>query len=189
MLKLNPMSNKPFSVAMLLVSCLALSGCASAPPEEQFSCKGTDWFELGRRDGTAGQATSFIETHRKECSKEFNQQTEAYYMNGYNKGLVDYCSVENGFVLGRAGQPMKPVCPSPMDRSFMIGFNRGQRVYQLERANTQIERKISSINQQLKNKSVRTDQKEALTTELSQLENVRLQNNKELGRIEKRSQL
>src|SRR6185503_17308749 len=99
----------------LLLSTLALmfiSGCAATKVAEKAPCDQTDWYEIGRRDGSQGSPTEKLTSHEKTCRRDFRSEWEKLYTNGRNAGLVEYCDQKNAYELGRMGVKYYYVCPS-----------------------------------------------------------------------------
>ena len=170
---------------LFLVSFLSLLGCQSSP--KKTVCESTDWYELGRRNGTSG-LNSQMDNERRRCVGHFDTTNEAIYVNGYNNGLAEYCSIDNGYSLGKAGATANKVCPRPTDEPFLAGYARGKKVRELERMNETLDRKISSVSQKLKSakeKTAKTSEHNQLMSELSSLEQERQANQRRMGQIEK----
>ena len=107
-------------------------GCASSSSSNtsitKTNCGSMDWFEYGRRDGSKGAPKEQIDSYRKLCGNEFDSSSETLYVNGRNSGLVEYCSPQNGFEIGRMGAAYLYVCPSLMEPAFINEMRRGQRI-------------------------------------------------------------
>lgn len=67
-------------------SLLALSGCSAMT---QTACGGTNWYDVGERDGLFGGPPR-IETYAYQCAKQNVQVSEADYMNGWWIGNATY---------------------------------------------------------------------------------------------------
>jgi hypothetical protein len=167
---------------VVFFSALILSACSTTPPE-QASCDQQDWYELGRRDGTQGIPSDRLTQHRNTCRKDsFKAEWDTMYTNGRNAGLVDYCSTDNGYELGRQGSTYFYVCPSTMEPLFLSGYRRGQQARNLEleikKLDTRIETTVQKIVQ-----SASGYERNQLTSELEQLKKLRAQNDLKLSRI------
>lgn len=121
--------------ALILLIATLVSGCATKPLVA--GCEQRDWFELGRTDGAVGASESQLQNHTRQCRTEFHSEWETMYTNGRNAGLVEFCSAENAYELGRMGQTYLYVCPSTMESKFLAEYRRGQRSRELEIANKQ----------------------------------------------------
>ena len=127
---------------------LALTGCISPSPEV-ITCQQRDWYEVGRRKGASGQPLSSLEaqTEQDPCFK--SKTLHALYENGYQLGLLEFCTEDNAYELGRSGQKYFHVCPAEIELSFIDSYRRGQRVYALENNNRSIDIQIQELYGQL----------------------------------------
>jgi hypothetical protein len=66
---------------LILVSCLALSGCATMSSED---CRSTDWYRLGERDGETGP--SLIDDYSAQCAAHGVRPDAARYSEGQKSG-------------------------------------------------------------------------------------------------------
>lgn len=113
----------------LLSTFLTFIGCASSSSTSvsKTNCASMDWFEYGRRDGSRGAPKEQIEQYKGICGSEFNSQSEILYVNGRNSGLVEYCTPQNGYEVGKMGGTYLYVCPSLVEPAFISEMRRGQR--------------------------------------------------------------
>lgn len=164
----------------ILVTCLALlalSGCISAL--EKPSCAQMDWYEIGRSDGAQGMGLEALAKHKETCGESFSANGETIYINGRNSGLVEYCSEENGFDMGRMGVLYTYVCPSTMEPQFLAQYEKGQNARMLEMENAKLDARIAMIFQRL-NIAQSNGEKADLNFELKTIQRLRAQNSKTL---------
>ena len=168
-----------YQIFMTLMFAVAVfSGCASKPTVA--GCEQRDWFELGRRqDGAQGATEDQLSKHARSCGKEFRPDWETMYTNGRNAGLVEYCTPENAFELGKMGLAYMFVCPSTVEPQFLSGYRKGQRARELEIENKKLEGKIDTISERLTTSNGDFD-KARVVTELMQLQARKTQNEEEL---------
>lgn len=170
---------------LICAAAAVLSACASKKVEQQISCGQVDWYELGRRDGAQGVPVERLEERRKTCQKEtFAAEWETVYTNGRNAGLIEYCSIENGYELGRQGLAYFYVCPSTMEPEFLTGYRRGQTAHTLEVEIKKLDSRIDTMVQQLVATNS-TYERNQLTSELEQLKKMRARNDQKLTQISK----
>lgn len=123
-----------FRAALILTFSIAVtltSGCATRTLITAVPCQGLDWFEIGRRDGAIGKPLSGLNQHIEECANGEPPNTDLY-VNGRNAGLVDFCTNQSGFEIGRSGTPYMAVCPEHLEKRFLPGYEQGQRVFRHE---------------------------------------------------------
>lgn len=172
-------------ISVLFVVCIStLTACQSSP--RRAACESTDWYELGRRAGTTGQESK-LEHERKRCDGSFDITSEAVYTNGYNNGLSEYCTADNGYSLGKAGSAANKVCPRPIDEAFLSAYAAGKKVRELEIVNETLDRRISSVSEKLKTAKEKNKdpEKNKLMSELTGLEQERQANQRRMSQIEK----
>ncbi len=166
-----------YQTIIILAFAAAFSGCATKPAIA--GCDQRDWFELGRHDGAQGSTDDQLNKHTRDCRKNFRADWETMYINGRNAGLVEYCTPENAFELGKMGLAYMYVCPSTVEPQFLTGYRKGQRTRELEMENKKLEGKIDTIAEKL-NTSSNDFEKTRMSTELIQLQARKSQNEEEL---------
>ena len=166
----------------LVILAFLLSACSSVPSEK---CQEADWYEIGRRDGALGtpldQKNLEIPGLCHNSNEKFN---EDLYINGRNAGLVEYCQPNNGFELGREGGNYRSVCPPEVEQKFLESYRRGQKVRKLQEANQDIDRKISSLYQQLNQNASAPNDTNAIDSQLLQLRSLKARNNQQMRSLE-----
>ena len=70
----------------LLGLLLLIAGCAEMT---QSACGGSNWYDLGERDGLMGGPPR-IDTYAYQCAKQNVKASEADYMNGWWMGNATY---------------------------------------------------------------------------------------------------
>lgn len=165
------------------LAALVAAGCSSTP--EKPACEQRDWYESGRRDGSQGAPLDRLASYKLECGAEFSGFWETMYTNGRNAGLVEYCSSENSFELGRMGIAYLYVCPSTTEGDFLAGYRRGQRARQLEIENQRLDQEIDTLLSRINAENSKYARRE-LASELDQLRKLRSQNEKNLNKISNR---
>ncbi len=148
-------------------------------PQQADLCANTDWYEIGRQDGAKGLSEDQLELRLRSCVPNQRERVAQLYLTGRNVGLVDYCSPTNAFNLGRNGQAYTQVCPHPMERDFLREYRRGQRVFELEQANRQLDQRIGSLSQELE-RALPQDSRNELADQINELRQTRQVNEREL---------
>ena len=111
---------------MAMAAILLLQGCATLNREE---CVVADWRLIGYQDGVAGKSASTVGTYRKDCAEHAVVPDLDAYQTGRIEGLQEYCKVDNGYQLGRAGKGYATVCPSNLEPGFRLAYNEGREIY------------------------------------------------------------
>lgn len=128
------------AAALLLTSCATLS---------ETECRSVDWFDLGVRDGTHGYSESRLDEHRQSCSEHGLATDAAAWRQGHVTGLESYCTVDNGYHVGRRGLHYGRVCPAAAEREFLAAYELGRETYDVEQEMADLDRRIESLESRL----------------------------------------
>ncbi len=142
--------------ALALVSLVILffSACSHGPTVAT-TCQELDWYELGRQDGAKGpKARRNERTVTAHCADSDTSLNEALYHNGFDAGVAHYCTPQNGFELGRSGQPAADICPPLTRAEFLAQHKRGVRFSQIETTQIEIESRLNHLDAQLSDNSL-----------------------------------
>lgn len=106
---------------LIVIICSLLSACATLSEEQ---CLQGDWYQIGQRDGRNGYAADRLDAHRSACEQyQVSADSEAYY-EGYDDGLIDYCSPQSGFERAVERQEYRYVCPPQLEQEFLREYTR-----------------------------------------------------------------
>lgn len=108
---------KCFKTVALISTLLSLIGCSHATLDREDCLKG-DWETLGLQDGLAGKTVGELNLHKQACLEYGITPNQKQYMAGREKGLVEYCKIENAVTTGLNGQLYQSVCPKEIDEAF-----------------------------------------------------------------------
>lgn len=139
-------------LAVIATTALFLSGCASMSKEE---CLTANWLDQGFRDGRTGQPLSRLEDHRTACAKVAVIPNNNLYIEGRERGVLLYCTPDNGLQEGLQGRPYRNACPTELEPAFLSAYNNGKQVYEAEQ---QVER-LNNQSRQLEQSLVSEDDK------------------------------
>lgn len=123
-----------------------LAACASMSEKE---CLSADWFEQGHLDGRNGQPPTRIIEHRKACAKVAVMPDGELYRQGWEHGIIEYCTPANGLAEGRAGRTYRNVCPAELEGEFLFSHQRGMELYEAERRVSDLQRQIDQLQRKL----------------------------------------
>lgn len=142
--------NRSLALPILIAIFAGLSGCTSTPQRKETRCAGIDWWEMGRTDGVAGvEFQKGLAEHAAQCSGTTHPVDLTLYENGRDAGLVDYCSPQQGLAVGHSGSRYEHVCPSYLETSFLEQYRVGQRLFDLENEDHELEARIENLVQLL----------------------------------------
>lgn len=112
---------------LALVAVLVLaSGCAVMTPEQ---CEYADWMDLGERDARMGRPYEYIAERAKACRKADISPDAVAYRVGWDRGIVRYCTVDQGFADGLAGRAYSQACPTQIETEFLNGYSIGNEIH------------------------------------------------------------
>ena len=106
----------------VLLTLLALSGCATMNEQE---CLEGDWHSSGFKDASKGRTDSRLISHTKACAKHGVAANKSLYIAGYQSGLEQYCTAENGTVQGNRNKDYRGICPADKEPEFLTQYIRG----------------------------------------------------------------
>jgi hypothetical protein len=149
--------------------CAYVLGCASTPSDQKFSCERSDWYEIGRRDGSSGLPAKKLNDYRQECGNKLRADDETLYTNGRNAGLVEYCTPQNAFELGRMKLTYYYVCPSTVEPSFLSAYKKGGKARNLEMENQKLAAKIEDLSQKMNAQEVESAKRRDIASEINEL--------------------
>ena len=116
-----------------------LAACASVSREE---CLAGNWEEIGFRDGTNGQFSSYIQQHVKACQKVEVTPDPVAWERGRQRGLPAYCVPQKAYQVGRSGWSIREVCPAAQMPALRAANEKGKRYHEIEDEIRQIRTQI-----------------------------------------------
>ena len=161
----------------------ALTSCVSAP--ETITCPHRDWFEIGRQDGTLGRDFKHFFAYQRQCSDSKNKPDPILYTNGRNAGLIEYCSPQNALEAGRTGETYYDVCPEYLESEFLEFFNKGQKIFALQKDNATIDTRVQGLFSKLTKQLLDSENRLVLEKQIKSLRAQRAQNITEIQKLEK----
>ncbi len=124
------MSSSPRSFRAALAAAAAavlLAGCATGMGKDE--CAAADWRTIGYEDGLRGFPADRIGAHRVACAKHQVTPDLAAWMEGRDRGLVEYCQPRNGYRVGLNGGGYANVCPAATEAGFVNGLRWGMQIH------------------------------------------------------------
>jgi hypothetical protein len=132
----------------LIFCVLFFAGCAARPTVTEHQCRAGDWHTIGYRDSRQGLLSTQLLPHQEACGEYGIYLAREDYMAGWNDGLAEYCTSDNGFTLGRRGANHQSLCTSD---DFTLAYQDGRRLYEENREVTLMQREIDGVEQRLVN--------------------------------------
>ena len=91
------------------------------------ACQATNWSSYGYNDGLLGVPAKDRAGKFADCAKLGHPADIAAYQAARANGLAEYCTVENGYEVGRSGRPYHRVCPPELAQGFLQGYEQGRK--------------------------------------------------------------
>jgi hypothetical protein len=127
---------------MKLFYCLGLTsiflaGCTGNVKD--FACTGQNWAEFGYKMGAEGRSVHEFDAHKSSCGANLEKGAVKAYLDGYTRGIVEFCTFDNGYALGNKKMPMNEHCPLEVKASFAKGYAAGkvdieEKIHHLDKA-------------------------------------------------------
>lgn len=126
MLARRSLAHRLFAWCLWTLLLATLGACAVMTPNE---CKTANWYDVGLRDGLAGEAVGELNARTKACAEAGVQANALLYLQGRNQGLETYCRIDNAVRLGLDGKAYQGVCAPAIDPEFRRRYMLGREVY------------------------------------------------------------
>lgn len=142
MIRLTTIPIQPSSLlSLLLLSVFAIFFLSSCATLKKGDCLDGNWSGIGFNDATAGlKSGSQFRAHTTACSKHKIAPNIALYKTGYQKGLVQFCTITNGYKRGASKSKYYGVCPLATQKSFLKGYLAG-----LDTATVELNEEIANL--------------------------------------------
>lgn len=134
-------------VISLTALTVLVSSCASMSEQE---CLSANWLDQGFRDGRNGQPLHRLEEHRQACAKVAVRPDQQLYLQGREKGIIHYCTANNGLQEGRLGRQYRNACPAHLEHRFLLSYEQGKKIYDAEQRIEKLSRESQQLEQRLK---------------------------------------
>lgn len=131
---------------LLLLITVGLPGCATLSKDE---CLTANWQTIGYDDGTEGQSPDRLDSHRKACTEYGVTPDLAGYQQGYEQGILIFCTPSNGFARGQSGTAYNSICPSGAEGGFLRGYTAGRKIYAQTIRSTELASQIREVYNRL----------------------------------------
>ena len=171
----------PCRIVLLSAILLAVAACSQLSQEE---CLYMNWHAHGVMDGVKGAPSPKAYEYQQRCDRFGVQVDVTAYEEGRQEGVQQYCTLDNGFVVGMRGDKYQNACPHDIERAFLGGYQPGRSLYlavvgvneakaRVNAASTTISRaesQIDRISRQLDGPDLTDDQRRELRHRIRELE-------------------
>lgn len=120
---------KQHIISLTIIAVLTgLSGCASISEED---CNIGAWSEYGYKDGINGRSSDRVSKYANKCGEFGVKPDSQSYLEGYDRGVVKYCTYERGYASGEDGNSYNQVCSGPLAGDYAPGYDAGRVVFEI----------------------------------------------------------
>ncbi|MFN0304327.1 MAG: DUF2799 domain-containing protein [Burkholderiales bacterium] len=134
-----------------LLATIAIAACASMDPDQ---CRSAKWLDVGYADGVKGQSVSLIENYREDCGKAGVVPDERAWQAGHSRGVLVFCTPENGLRTGAEGSSYNGVCPPTMEAAFLNKYRMGREIHAARSRLSHIDSSIRAIESDLRKRDL-----------------------------------
>ena len=128
------------ALAVLIGSCAPIS-------EDQ--CRSGDWGSIGLADGKKGRYASILNEYAETCAEFGVSPVRDIYLQARDAGLQFYCTPDNAYRVGRAGDRLNSVCAPSLMPSLRTAFERGEKYHEIEEEIDRLEGRIDTLRAEL----------------------------------------
>lgn len=113
-------------VVIVLVAFSAAGCSTQSVSERSAACATTDWYAYGVTDGRLGVPAGDRKDYFQDCLETGATIDVAAYTQGRAEGLLEYCTADRGYEVGRTGGRYHDVCQGQAEIAFLQGYERGR---------------------------------------------------------------
>lgn len=130
------------AAAVIVLLPAVLSACQTLNEAE---CETSNWRDLGQKNGRQGKTSSFIAQHEKACERYGIPVDGTAWRAGWEVGIREYCTPQNGLRVGRKGNSYAQSCPAELEAGFLRSYTAGKRVYDAKSKRDRLQRDVDSL--------------------------------------------
>lgn len=113
-------------MSKILIALLILTGLsACAGNTKQLTCTGQDWKTLGYNTAKEGKNIHTFDSYTESCGDKLDSTAKAAYIDGYTKGIIEFCTYDNGYQYGSNNLEDPNICPYEVRAVFVKGYKKG----------------------------------------------------------------
>lgn len=131
---------------LAIVTLFLLTSCSTLSKEE---CEQGNWRGIGHKDAIEGKAKTVFNRHQSACGEVGIQVNRAEYMEGYKKGLEDFCKPKYAYEFGLNGGLYRETCPLDKVMAFKSAYNKGREVHALKNELSSLNNEIDRLNNEI----------------------------------------
>jgi hypothetical protein len=157
---------KNSATILFLVASILLTSCSTMSQSE---CTMANWSVVGQNDGETGKKSSHYSQYQNDCG-EFGISVDIdSYISGWETGIAQYCTRENGYRVGTSGVFYQNSCPAKYEDEFFSAFQMGRTIHREQSQINQIRNQIQRTGDELTKAELTTEQRQSLTDKRQRL--------------------
>lgn len=114
-------------ILIVLLLATGLSACVGKVKKE-LNCAEENWVTVGYNTAKAGKSIRSFDAYNEVCGTNLPAGAKEAYIDGYTKGIIEFCTYENGYFYGENNMEDPKICPYEVRRIFTKGYSQGQIV-------------------------------------------------------------
>lgn len=134
----------------ILLATAAMIAASCAPISED-ECRGGDWGAIGLEDGKKGRAASVLQKYTETCAEFGVAPVSDIYLQARAAGLKFYCTPQNAYSVGRAGDRLSNVCEPQIQATIRPAYNKGRKYWEITEEIEQADDRIDELRDKLSN--------------------------------------
>jgi len=129
-------------IFMLVATVLITAGCETL---DQGQCVTADWRDMGYQDGSAGKPKSSVSSYASDCSQYGVKVDAGAYRDGWNRGIPQYCTANNGYRVGSSGGYYADSCTGNLKDAFYSAYLLGDAVYEAQSRVNRLQAEVDKL--------------------------------------------
>lgn len=155
-----------YQLTCLLGALLCFAGCA---PMSESDCQTVNWSQRGIDDGTRGYSRDSYLQYTQDCQQYSVSVNAEDYLAGWDSGIQNYCSRDNGWKVGNNGGTYSKNCPSEIEAEFYSAYQLGRNVSQRKAESQNIQNELNEVRDDLSRENLSDDKRKRLKREKKRL--------------------
>ena len=107
-------------------SVILLAACTTHLSKQE--CQTTNWYQRGRQAAATGHMPNQL-THSARSCERFGIAVQKRYHRGWLAGTKQFCTTDNAYKLGQAGEDYAAICSGTQAKRFVKAWRRGLRSF------------------------------------------------------------
>ncbi len=111
---------KCLTIALLSIT---ISACNTTPDLiSNDDCINNNWVDTGYNTAISGKSVRHFNSYIEQCGEKLADNAKATYIEGFKKGIQEYCTYENGYEVGSKSKLNSNTCPYELRTEFNKGY-------------------------------------------------------------------